>query len=49
MEKYSKFMRIFNDMTNNLQIGASGDKLYATADLPCNESEEIAYGRSHSH
>jgi prevent-host-death family protein len=49
MEKYSKFMRIFNDMTNNLQIGASGDKLYATADLPCNESEEPAYGRSHSH
>ena len=34
VEKYSKFMRIFDDMTNGLQISASDKKLIATADLP---------------
>jgi prevent-host-death family protein len=40
MEKYSKFMRIFNEMTNDLQIGTAGDKLYATASLPHQKKEE---------
>ena len=34
MEKYSKFLRIFNDMTNGLKLSASDHKLTATADLP---------------
>ena len=34
MEKYSKFLRIFNDMTNGLKLSAADHKLTATADLP---------------
>ena len=34
MEKYSKFLQIFNDMTNGLKLSASEHKLMATADLP---------------
>ena len=34
MEKYSKFLRIFNDMTNGLKLSSSDHKLTATADLP---------------
>ena len=34
MEKYSKFLRIFNDMTNGLKLSAVDHKLTATADLP---------------
>ena len=34
MEKYSKFLRIFNDMTNGLKLSITDQKLTATADLP---------------
>ena len=34
MEKYSKFLRIFNDMTNGLKLSAADQKLTETADLP---------------
>lgn len=34
MEKYSKFLKIFNDMTNGLKLSISGRKLMATAELP---------------
>ena len=34
MEKYSKFLQIFNDMTNGLKLSAAENKLMATADLP---------------
>ena len=34
MEKYSKFVRLINDMTNNLRLGTDGARLLASADLP---------------
>lgn len=34
MEKYSKFLQIFNDMTNGLKLSAAENKLMATAELP---------------
>lgn len=34
MEKYSKFLQIFDDMTNGLKLSALENKLMATADLP---------------
>ena len=34
MEKYSKFLRVIDDMTNGLKLSITDQKLTATADLP---------------
>ena len=34
MEKYSKLLRVIDDMTNGLKLSITDQKLTATADLP---------------
>lgn len=34
MEKYSKFLKLFNDMSNDLKLRISDNRLSATAELP---------------